>query len=121
MFFLFACQVTKEGSSPLGDRDPNTTPCLRGVLAPKNLIQVFDKEDSSPNTRNGGLKRTLSVVDGGNVSHETKKIRLQSLDMDCDEFLFKHPNSVSACLDQTDQTLVYIFDIYLKNSKNYIH
>ncbi|KAL5236435.1 hypothetical protein ACI65C_003845 [Semiaphis heraclei] len=98
--------VTKEGSSPLGDRDPNTTPCLRGVLAPKNLIQVFDKEDSSPNTRNGGLKRTLSVVDGGNVSHETKKIRLQSLDMDCDEFLFKHPNSVSACLDQTDQTLV---------------
>ncbi|KAF0751301.1 protein ECT2 isoform X1, partial [Aphis craccivora] len=98
--------VTKEGSSPLGDRDPNTTPCLRGVLAPKNLIQAFDKEDSSPNTRNGGLKRTLSVVDCGNISHETKKIRLQFLDTDCDEFLFKHPNPMSARLDQTDQTLV---------------
>ncbi|XP_025421283.1 protein ECT2 isoform X1 [Sipha flava] len=105
--------VTKEGysciSSPLGDRDSNTTPCLRGVLAPKNLIQVFDKDDmsfTSPNTRNGGFKRTLSMVDNGNISHDTKKMRFQSLDPECDEFLFKHPNPMSARLDQTDQTLV---------------
>lgn len=116
--FLFACQVTKEGytytSTPLDDRDPNTAPCLRGVLAPKNLIQAFDKDDmsyTSPNTRNGGLKRTLNVVDSGNLSHETKKMRLQILDPDCDEFLFKLPNPMSARLDQTDQTLVHIFDL----------
>lgn len=115
---MFACQVTKEGypctSSPLGGREPSTTPYLRGTLAPKNLIQAFDKEDlsyTSPITRNGGLKRTLSVIDSGNISHETKKIRLQFLDPDCDKYLFKHPNSMSACLDQTDQTLVLIFDL----------
>jgi len=113
---LFACQVTKEGytctSSPLGDRDPNTASCLRGALAPKNLVQVFEKEDmqsTSPITRNGGLKRTQSMVDSGNIFHETKKMRLQFLDPDCDEFLFKHPNSMSARLDQTNQTLVHIF------------
>lgn len=115
---MFACQVTKEGypctSSPLGGREPSTTPYLRGTLAPKNLIQAFDKEDlsyTSPITRNGGLKRTLSVIDSGNISHETKKIRLQFLDPDCDKYLFKHPNSMSACLDQTDHTLVLIFDL----------
>lgn len=80
-------------------------------MAPKNLIQAFDEDlsYSSPNTRNGGLKRTLSVIDSGNISHDTKKIRLQYLDPDCDEFLFKHPNSMSTRLDQTDQTLVHIF------------
>lgn len=88
-------------------------------MAPKNLIQAFDKDDTSPNNRNGGgLKRTLSVVDGGHVLHENKKIRLQFVDTDCDEFLFKHPNPMSTRLDQTDQTLVHIFDIYLKNIKN---
>jgi len=113
---LFGCQVTKESytcaSSPLGDRDSNMTPCLRGVLAPKNLTQAFEKEDmqcTSPIPRNGGLKRTLSVVDNGNISYETKKMRLQFLDPDCDEFLFKHPNPMSARLDQTNQTLVHIF------------
>lgn len=112
-FCLFACQVTKEGyihtSSPLDDRDPNSVPYLRGVLAPKNLIQAYDKEDisfTSHNSRNGGLKRTLSSIDTG---LETKKMRLQFLDSDCDEFLFKHPNSMSAHLDQTDHTLVYIY------------
>jgi len=116
--FCFACQVTKEGytctSSPLGDRD--TAPCLRGALAPKNLTQAFDRDDlsfTSPNTQNGGLKRTLSVVDNGHVSHETKKMRLQYFDPDCDEFLFKHPNPMSARLDQTNQTLVHIFDLYI--------
>lgn len=117
--FLFACQVTKESytctSSPLGDQDSNTTPYLRGVLAPKNLVQAFDKEDiycTSPNTsRNGGLKRTLTEIDSGHNSHDTKKIRLQFLDSDCDEFLFKHPNPMSARLDQTDKTLVHIFNL----------
>lgn len=65
---------------------------------------------TSPNTRNGGLKRTLSVVDNETLSHENKKMRLQFLDPDCDEFLFKHPNPMSARLDQTDYTLVHIFD-----------
>lgn len=99
----------------MGDRDSNTTPCLRGVLAPKNLIQAFDKDDMSfisPNTRNGGFKRTLSMIDNGNISHDTKKIRLQFIEQECDEFLFKHPNPMSARLDQTDQTLVHIFLIY---------
>lgn len=116
--FCFACQVTKEGytctSSPLGDRD--TAPCLQGALAPKNLTQAFDRDDlsfKSPNTQNGGLKRTMSVVDNGHVSHGTKKIRLHYLDPDCDEFLFKHPNPMSARLDQTNQTLVHIFDLYI--------
>lgn len=115
--FFFACQVTKEGytctSSHLDDDDQKTTPCLRGGLAPKNLIQAFDKEDmsfTSPNTRNGGLKRTLSVIDNETISHETKKMRLQFLDPDCDELLFKHPNPMSARLDQTNQTLVHIFN-----------
>lgn len=115
-FFFFACQVTKEGytctSSPLRDRD--TAPCLRGVLAPKNLTQAFDKDDmsyTSPNTQSGGLKRTHSVVDNGHISHETKKMRLQNVESDRDKFLFKHPNSMSSCLDQTNQTLVHIFDL----------
>lgn len=100
----------------MGDRDSNTTPCLRGVLAPKNLIQAFDKDDmsfTSPNTRNGGFKRTLSMIDNGIISHDNKKMRLQFLDPECDEFLFKHPNPMSARLDQTDQTLVHIFDLLL--------
>lgn len=116
MFFFFACQVTKEGytctSSPLRDRD--TAPSLRGVLAPKNLTQAFDKDDmssASPNTQSGGLKRTLSVVDNGHISHETKKMRLQNVESDRDEFLFKHPNPMSSRLDQTNQTLVHIFDL----------
>jgi len=78
-------------------------------LAPKNLSQAFDKEDmsfTSPNTQSGGLKRTLSVVDSGHISHESKKMRLQFLDPDCDEFLFKHPNPMST--RQTDQALVHI-------------
>lgn len=84
-------------------------------MAPKNLIQAFDKEDvycTSPNTsRNGGLKRTLTEIDSGNNSQETKKIRLQFLDPDCDEVLFKHPNPMSAPLDQTNKTLVHIFNL----------
>jgi len=71
LFFLFACQNTKKGSSPLGDRDP--TP----YLALTNLIQAFNKKNSSSNTQNGWLKKTLSVVDGENVFHKIKKIRLQ--------------------------------------------
>ncbi|XP_050428638.1 protein ECT2 isoform X2 [Adelges cooleyi] len=99
--------VTKEGfacaaSSPLGNREPNTTPCLRGVLAPKNLTKTLEKEDSqsaSPNTRLGGLKRTLSVSDTSNL-HEIKKKRF--IDSDCNKHLFKHPNPLSAHLDQMD-------------------
>lgn len=112
---FFACQVSKEGytctPSPLSGRDPNSTPCLRGVLAPKNLIKAFDKEDmscTSVNTRNGGLKRSLSVVDHGNNSHDTKKMRLQLLDPDCDEYLFKHPNPLSTRLDQTLVLISYL-------------
>lgn len=84
-------------------------------MAPINLTQAFDKEDiycTSPNTsRNGGLKRMLTEIDSGNNSHETKKIRLQFLDPDCDKVLFKHPNLMSARLDQNDRTLVYIFNL----------
>lgn len=113
---MFACQVTKEGytctPSPIGGRGPNTAPCLRGVLAPKNLIRAFDKEDipcTSSFAQNGGLKRTFSVIDNGNSSHESKKMRLQFLDQDHDEYLFKHPNPLSTHSDQTDYASVHIF------------
>ncbi|XP_050532431.1 protein ECT2 isoform X2 [Daktulosphaira vitifoliae] len=97
--------VTKEGfayvSSPLIDRDSKVTSCLRGVLAPKNLIKTLEKEDilsTSPNTRNGGLKRTLSMTDGNNL-HEIKKKRF--LNPDNNVHLFKHPNPLSTHLEHS--------------------
>lgn len=114
LFIYFARQVTKEGfacvSSPLVDQDPKITRCLRGVLAPKNLIKNLEKEDSlstSPNTRNGGLKRTLSVTDGNNL-HEIKKKRF--LNPGNIVQMFKSPNPLSTHLEHSSNNeLVHIF------------